>query len=368
MVTKDERKPDYKAMALAIFEGKDPGRVLWQPRLTFWYTANKKRGTLPSHLQDASLFDLYDYCHASIRYYKGRNLKIRYHNIVEKENWETERRKRVTWETPVGVLTEAIVYDDLGLSNRRIEYRIKSPEDFRVLEYLLRDEEWHWDQQAYLQHEEKYAPYGVLQFYNRRSPLQNLFITEMGFENTIYAMQDYPEVIRHYIDAATDADDGMYELICKCPVRFVNFGENIDAHMDPPPIWLNYLLPYYQKRTDQLKQAGKFVHIHIDGSMKPLLPYLQDCSWDGIEAATPTPQGDVTLDEIKEGLGKLVLLDGVPAIYFLSHYSEARIRECVEKIVRLFYPRLVLGVSDELPPDSDIERVRMVGEMIRDIL
>jgi hypothetical protein len=33
----------------------------------------------------------------------------------------------------------------------------------------------------------------------------------------------------------------------------------------------------------------------------------------------------------------------------------------------LFHPRLVLGISDEPPPDSDIERVRIVGEYIQSL-
>ncbi len=38
---------------------------------------------------------------------------------------------------------------------------------------------------------------------------------------------------------------------------------------------------------------------------------------DGIEAITPQPQGDVTLEEIKEALSDdMFLLDGIPAILF----------------------------------------------------
>jgi len=38
----------------------------------------------------------------------------------------------------------------------------------------------------------------------------------------------------------------------------------------------------------------------------------------------------------------------------------------VKQVVELFYPRLVLGISDELPPDGDIERVRLVGELMQE--
>ena len=178
-------------------------------------------------------------------------------------------------------------------------------------------------------------------------------------------MYDHPDVVQHYVEVATAADDAMYQVICRCPVRIINLGENIDVHMDPPRIWREHLMPHYHRRTEQLHAVSKFVHIHIDGSMRPLLPYLQDCPWDGIEAATPAPQGDVTIEELKEAFGDLILLDGIPALYFLPMYPEKDLTDCVKKLVDLFYPSLVLGISDEIPPIGDIERVRLVGEMVQ---
>ena len=102
--------------------------------------------------------------------------------------------------------------------------------------------------------------------------------------------------------------------------------------------------------------------------MKPLLPHLRDCPWDGVEAATPVPQGDVTLEEIKGALADRVLLDGLPALCFLRSFSVEALVECLKRVVDLFYPRLVLGISDEMPPDGDIERVRLVGELVQELV
>lgn len=354
-------------MDLAIFQGKAPGGVLWQPRLEFWYSVNKKRGTLPEHLQDAELLDIYDYCHASVRYF-GNGLRVRYKNVDVTSEWEDEKNLRQTWETPVGTLTDVLHFDEWNLSRYNTEYKLKEPEDFKVLEFMLDNEEWYWDQNAYEQDLKRIGDRGSPQFFFRRSPIQGLFIEHMGFENTIYMMNDHPEVIDSYIEKAPEADNAMYEVLCQCPVQILNFGENIDAHMDPPTIWGEYLIPYYRKRTKQLHAAGKFVHIHIDGAMKPLLPYLRDCPWDGIEAATPLPQGDVTIEEIKDALGELVLLDGIPAVYFLPLYSVEELVDCAKKVVDLFHPNLVLGISDEIAPDGDIERVRLVGELVKELV
>ncbi len=360
-------RPDYRAMDLAIFAGKDPGGVLWQPRLEFWYSVNKKRGTMPPHLRDADILDVYDYCHASVRYF-GNGLRLRYKNVEYSENWDDENHLRHTWKTPVGKLSEVWTYDEWNLSFHWTDYRLQTPDDFKTLAYVLDDEEWYWDQHAYEQEIARFGAYGAPQFFFRRSPFQRLFIEEMGFQNTVYWMHDYPDMLQAYLEMTSTADDKIYDVLCACPLNIINLGENIAAHMDSPRIWKTYLTPYYRKRVDQLKAAGKYVHIHIDGTMKPLLPYLHECAWDGIEAATPVPQGDVTLEEIKEALGDLVLLDGIPALYFLPSYAESDLIACTKRVVELFYPHLVLGISDEIPPDGDIERVRLVGELVKNLV
>jgi len=121
----------------------------------------------------------------------------------------------------------------------------------------------------------------------------------------------------------------------------------------------------YNKRAGQLKKAGIYTHIHIDGSFRPLLKYLKVLPFDGLEALTPVPQGDVSIEEIKDFIGEKILLDGIPAIFFLPNYPLEKLQACVEKLINFFHPRLVLGVSDELPPPADIERVRYVSEYCR---
>jgi hypothetical protein len=356
----------FREMNLAIFRGEDPGGVLWQPRLEFWYAVNKKRGTLPPEYREASLLDLYDDCHASVRYFTNP-LRIRRHRVRVREEWVASNRLARYYETPLGTLREVVHYDEWGLSGYHDEYKVKEAQDLRILEYILQDEEWYWDDEAYQADLERVGERGAPQFYFRRSPLQGLFIEHVGFERTIYMLHDRPEEVRHYIQVASKEDDRLYDLLCRCPAPILNLGENIDAHMDPPPIWNNWLVPYYRERVQQLHQAGKYVHIHVDGAMRPLLPHLRACPWDGIEAATPQPQGDVTIEEIKEALGDLVLLDGIPAVYFLPTYPEEVLRQCAERLVELFYPRLVLGISDEIPPDGKIERVKMVGELVQSL-
>jgi hypothetical protein len=358
---------EFAQINLDIFSGKDPGRVLWQPRLEFWYKVNQKRGTLPPHLRDASLLDLYDYCHASVRYFVNP-LRHEFEGVTITRRWLDEKTLQRTYHTPVGTLTDALHYDDYGLSAYNSEYILKTPREFEIYEYMLQHETWSWNQAAYNEAIQRIGGRGAPQFYFRRSPIQGLFIENMGFENTIYMMTDHPEVIERYVEVASAADDALYQVLCQSPVPILNFGENIDAHMDPPSIWRRHLLPYYTRRVNQLLDAGKKCYIHIDGAMKPLIRVIRESPFPAIEACTPLPQGDVTLEEIKEALGDRILVDGIPAVLFLPFFPLEELKETTRQVVELFYPRLVMGISDEIPPDGDIERVRLVGEWVQDMV
>jgi hypothetical protein len=96
-----------------------------------------------------------------------------------------------------------------------------------------------------------------------------------------------------------------------------------------------------------------------------LLPYLAELPFDGYEALTPEPQGDVNLEDIRDAIGNRVLLDGIPSILFLPEYSFDYVREYTQNILELFSPNLILGVSDELSPNGQITKVEMIAEMIK---
>ena len=188
----------------------------------------------------------------------------------------------------------------------------------------------------------------------------------MGVENTIYALQDYPKRIREYLKIAQEAEDQLYEILEKCPVFSLNFGENLDGRFDSPKIFNEYLLPYYKKRVSRLHKAGKFCFIHMDGALKPLLPYINDAGFDAVEGATPLPQGDVTLEELKEALKDTILIDGIPMLLFLPQYPYEELEKFTIKVLNLFSPNLILGISDEISPPGDIEKVRFVSKIVNE--
>ena len=75
----------------------------------------------------------------------------------------------------------------------------------------------------------------------------------------------------------------------------------------------------------------------------------------------------MTLEQVKDALGdEVFLLDGIPAVYFDTTFPVSVLQECTHKLIELFAPKLILGISDELSSRGDIERIRVVAEIVNE--
>ena len=114
----------YGDMNLSIFDGQDPGGVLWQPRLEYWYAVNHARGTLPEPVAGDDIRRVYDYCHASVRYF-GHGLRMRYRTVEVSQEQDGKSVHR-NWKTPLGTLSDTLRYDEWNLSRHLVDYQVKS--------------------------------------------------------------------------------------------------------------------------------------------------------------------------------------------------------------------------------------------------
>jgi hypothetical protein len=99
-----------------------------------------------------------------------------------------------------------------------------------------------------------------------------------------------------------------------------------------------------------------------------MLPFLGETRLDGVEALTPAPMGDMTLEQIKEGVGdEMVVLDLLPVIDFLPGRPVEDLLEFARRAIEMFAPKLILGISDEISQIGEIEKVEAVSELVDEI-
>jgi hypothetical protein len=358
---------DFTQLHLDVAFGRAGGRIIWQPRILAWMADKHLAGeALPAPYTGMTPPQLYRALGCSNRIYDFTECFVSHEDpevrITQRDLNETDYE--VVWETPIG--RQRAVYRRSPRSDwdKPLKWPIADEQEMRSAAWREARRTWSWDQAFFDRLSAEWASLGAPTMYICRTSVQKLIVEDMGPENTIYALTDIPGACEAYFEALAVTQERLIEVINASPIRIINFGDNVHAGLLPPKWFRRYVLPVYQRRSELLHAAGKFISAHWDGDCRPLLPLARETGLDGIEAITPRPQGDVTLEETKAALGDMFLLDGIPAVLFDRTYPEQMLIDCARKCIDLFAPNLILGISDELSSHGEIERIRLVGEIV----
>ena len=365
----DHYNIDLNRLHWDVAFGRAGGKIIWQPCIGAWYSDKMFAGqSLPAPYTGMSKPELYRALGCSARVYEYSSaytcredpavrLSRKHLNATDYE---------LCWETPIGSQRAVYRVHKESPWHEPVKWPIADERDMQIAAWRMERNAWHWDQATFEEVAAQWSGLGApTMLLTLRTTIQRLYVEDMGVGPAIYALQDYPATCERYFEALTMSQERLIDVINASPIDIINFGDNL-ASSTSPALFKKYILPVYQKNCASLHAAGKFISSHWDGACKPLLPYAKETGLDGIEAITPLPQGDVTLEETKQALGDMFLLDGIPAVFFDRVYNEQTLIDCAKKCIDLFAPRLILGASDEVAAHGDIERVRLVGRIVDD--
>jgi hypothetical protein len=358
----------YAGLHRRVAFGQSNGQILWQPRIGCWYTDKQFAGEpLPPPFTGMGMVEIYRElgCSARIYEYNACYRAVEPPTLHRSSRWLNDTDQEFTLTTPVGRQSCVLRKVTSNWHHITLKWWVTTEEELRVATWRAENTAWEWDAAAFEQTRATWGDLGAPTMFMPRVNIQDLYINTMGVENAVYALGDWPDSVVAYFRALDESHDRLIEVINASPVEIINFGDNLHAGTLSPALFRRYVLPAYQHRCARLHAAGKFVCSHWDGDTKTLLPFAQETGLDGIEAITPRPQGDVTLEEIRAALGdRMVLLDGIPAVYFDAEYPVSTLEACARRLIELFAPRLILGISDEISSHGEIERIRVVGRIV----
>ncbi len=354
----------------AIYEGT-ADQVLWQPRLETWIGDRVQWDTMPDRFKGMSHFDIYDELQCSIRYAASAGISHGRSNddVVTSEEQHADHSVS-TVRTPSGEIRT--VHRDLWHEGQRVnhritEYPVKTVGDLRVVIDLVERQTFASDVAAFERAAAAMGHRGEPTVFLSSSGFTELIKNWCGLENAYYLLYDHRADVEEYLEACDRRDDRLIDAALDLPCRVFNLGDHATNEFTPPPILERYLMPRWQRISDRLHAADRYVHSHWDGNSKLMLPYLQNTRLDAVESLTPVPQCDMTLDEIDDAVGDMVVLDLIPALFFLPSYPLQDLLDFTRRVIDMFAPRLILGISDEISQVGEIERVEAITELVDEV-
>ena len=363
--------PDLASLHRQVVFGESGGRIIWQPRILCWHADKLWSGEdLPAPYTGMGLHEVYRALGCSARLYDEYNgcfRRLEHPSVEVTTRRLDETDTEHTIHAPVGKQVAVTRRSPHGSHPITMKWEVETREELAVATWREENATWEWDDVRYLEQRAQLDSLGAPTIYLPRMNVQCLYLEKMGIERGIHALYEWPAELETFFRALEECHDRLIDLVNASPIEIVNFGENVHSATLTPELFRRHHLPACQRRCERLHQGGKFVSSHWDGDTRPLLPFAKETGLDAIEAITPAPQGDVELVEIRKALGdEMFLLDGIPAVYFDDTYPVEVLVECAERLIELFAPRLVLGISDEISSSGDIERLRVVDGIVQE--
>jgi hypothetical protein len=354
-----------------------PLRIVWTADLTYWIAGQPPRlmtergwDTEIGHLQlcrDLGILPYYWY----ENFWSG---ELHSDQVTIHEETYPNGLQRKTWHTPVGELTEESHYQPESFSQAITRYPVQDADDLKILRHMLEHSQavpTHLD--TYPNRRKAWAEFdGLPSLAMPRSPLP-AFLTEWaGVERGIYLLMDEPELARAVLDQLERLEDPVLDGLTRLARQIapdpllVHFADNLTSEVYTT-FFASHMAGRYERRLERLHRAGIRCAVHLDGTVRGLLPRLAAVGMDAIEALTPWPAGDVSVEDMRRlaGNSSVILWGGLPGAMFAPPFTWEDLQHQIERTLKVWGGTpFILGTADQVPPNGDIDFVHRISEMI----
>jgi hypothetical protein len=365
------------ASLLKLLSHQLPTRPVWTADLTYWIAGQPTRvivengwDTEAGHLrlcQELGLLPYYWY----ENFWAGA---LTSDQTSIQSATDTSGLHTRTWTTPPGNLTEESRFVPESRSQAITRYPVQTKDDLKILLYHLEHAQVvPANLDSYPARRLTWASFGGLpSLALPRSPLP-AFLTEWaGVQHGIYLLLDEPVLVGAVLDQLERLEApviaGLRDLaaqIAPDPL-LVHFADNLTSEVYTP-FFTAHMADRYSRRLERLHAASISCAVHLDGTVRGLLPRLAEVGIDAIEALTPQPVGDVAVEEMRQVArnAQVILWGGVPGAMFSPPFTWPEVERHVRKTLTAWEGTpFILGTADQVPPDGDIDFVKRISELV----
>jgi len=227
----------------------------------------------------------------------------------------------------------------------------KGPEDYDALEFVIRDREYSPNYETFSAQMEMMGGDGVMRTSIGYSPLQEIIYVLMGLERFALEWADRRDRVMRLYHALTDDRRKIYPLVAESPALIANYGGNVSPEVVGRERFDRYILPHYNEAAQILHRQGKLLGVHFDANVQQLAPSIARSEIDYIEAFTPSPGSDMTVQQARAAWPNKVLWINFPSPVHVETIQA--IEEKTRQLLREAAPgdRFLVGITEDVPGD-----------------
>lgn len=229
--------------------------------------------------------------------------------VISREYFENGRKCiQRTLRTPVGeasqVLEPEAAYDT---STWIREHFIKTPDDYRVLEFYYQDMLFQDNHDAFREAQRRVGEDGLVLARIPRTPLQEMLYQIMGLDRFASDYQERRDLFDSLFAVMAKRYAEIYDLAAASPAEIVWCADNIYSDMIGPERFQRYIAPEYATISAAIRGTEKLLAVHMDGTLRSLSVEIGAAECHIIEAMTPPPMGDFSVREARTAWPKKAL-------------------------------------------------------------
>ena len=261
------------------------------------------------------------------------------------------RFTRQTYPTPGGAVTELRRTGGGYGTSLRCEFPIKRPEDYEVVEFMVRDEVYEPCYDKYLEAADCLGEDGLVSSGPGYSPLMEMLVYLLGHEQWALEMVDHPREFFELYDLLAERRREQYELCANSPCPFFHYGGNVTTELMGLERFVKYCVPRYDEFAELLHAKGKLMCVHFDGNIKAMAQAVADCQLDCIEAFSAFPDGDLEIEDARRIWADKIIWTNFPSPLHLQPSEE--IEAYCHQMLRAVAPgdRFLVGITENMPED-----------------
>jgi uroporphyrinogen decarboxylase len=149
---------------------------------------------------------------------------------------------------------------------------------------------------------------------------------------------------------------------------FIESGD-LAYHTGPmmsPKKYNELLLPAYKIITDTVHERGRKIVLHSDGQITPLLDFIVNCGFDGLQSLEPTAGVDLAFVKKKVG-DKLCIMGNIDVSYILVNASKKEVFDAVKYAIKIAGPGggFIISAAN-MHPGVNVENLKWMVQATRE--